>query len=188
MLPPPALLGLFLSGQQLPPPPVNCTSHAAGIADICLADREFAAAETTRTLPDRTRHLEAALDLYRKGASAANDLATKIAALDAATRTLDATHLNAPVALELTLRELIGLAPNDLRFMFRLAAVQEDQGEIDAAEETLLAVRREQPQQLEPYKMLAQFYARRASAISNQLAQARGPLPTATDIPGTRDK
>jgi hypothetical protein len=35
--------------------------------------------------------------------------------------------------------------------------------------------------------MLAQFYARRATAISSQMAQAKGS-PTATDIPGTPDK
>lgn len=184
----PALLVLLLSAQQLPPPPVNCASSAAGIADICLADHEFAQAETARTMAERTIHLKAALDLYRKGASAANDPATKTAALDAATRTLDATHLNDLAALELTLRELIGIAPNNLQFMFRLSKVQEEQGELESAEDTLLAARRQQPQELSPYKMLAQFYARRATAIFTQLAQAKDALPTASDIPGTPDQ
>jgi len=161
-----ALLGLLLA-QQLPAPPVNCTSGAPGIADICLADREFAQAETARAMAERTRHLQAALALYRKGASAAN-----------------ATHLNDPAALELTLRDLIGLAPNNLQFMFRLAQVQEDQGELDSAEDTLLAARRQQPQELAPYSMLAQFYARRATALSNQIARAKPQ----TDIPGAPDK
>ncbi len=184
MLIAPALLGLLLLAQQLPAPPVNCTSNAAGIADICLADREFAQAETARTAAERTRHLQAALDLYRKGASAANDPITKIAALDAATRTVDATHLNDPAALELILRDLIGFAPNNLQFMFRLAKVQEDQGALDSAEDTLLAARRQQPQELETYRRLAQFYARRATALSNQITQAK---PQA-DIAGGPDK
>jgi TonB family protein len=186
----PALLALSLLAQQPPafPNSQNCTGGVAGAVDLCLADREFAQAEGAQAGSDRTRHLQAALDLYRKAASATNDQATKIKALDAATRTLDAKHLNDPAALELTLRELIRVAPNDLQFMFRLSRVQEEQGELEAAEDTLLAAHRQQPQELDPYKMLAQFYARRATAISNQIAQAQGPSSTATDIPGTPDK
>ena len=166
----------------------NCTGGVAGAVDLCLADREFAQGEAAQSGADRTRHLEAALDLYRKAASAANNPATKVKALDAATRTLDAKHLNDPAALELTLRELIGIAPNDLQFMFRLSRVQEEQGELEAAEDTLLIAHRQQPQELDPYKMLAQFYARRATAISNLIAQAKGPSPAAADVPGTPDK
>jgi TonB family C-terminal domain len=185
-----ALLALSLLSQQpsLSTATANCTGGVAGAVDLCLADREFAEAEASQAGPDRTRHLQASLDLYRKAASAANDEVTKIKALDAATRTLDAKHLNDPAALELTLRELIRIAPNDLQFMFRLSRVQEEQGELEAAEDMLLAAHRQQPQELAPYKMLAQFYARRATAISNQIAQAKGPSPTTTDIPGTPDK
>jgi tetratricopeptide (TPR) repeat protein len=186
----PALLALSLATQQ-PSGSTNgpnCTGGVAGAVDLCLADREFAQAEAAQPGAERIKHLQAALDLYRKAASAANDSAMKIKALDAATRTLDAKHLNDPAALELTFRELIGIAPNDLQFMFRLSRVQEEQGELEAAEDTLLAAHRQQPQELDPYKMLAQFYARRATAISNQLAQAKGPSQTATDIPGTPDK
>ena len=178
------LLALLLLQQSGPIP--NCAG-GVGAADICLADREFAQAETLRGT-ERTRHLQAALELYRKAASATNDSAMKIKALDAATRALDANHLNDPGALELTLRELISLAPNELDFLFRLSKVQEDQGEFEAAEDTLLAAHHQQPQELTPYKMLAQFYARRATAISNQLAQAKGPSSTTSDIPGTPDK
>lgn len=127
--------GPFAPGATGPEQRPNCTGGVAGAADICLADREAAQAETVQGA-ERTRHLQAALDLYRKTASAANDPSTKIKALDAATRTLDAKHLNDPSALELTLRELIGLAPNDLQFMFRLSKVQEEQGELQASEDT----------------------------------------------------
>ena len=183
-----ALLALSLLQQPASPNITpNCTGGVAGAADICLADREFAQAEALQGT-ERARHLQAALELYRKAASTTNDPATKIKALDAVTRALDAKHLNDPSTLELTLRELIGLAPNELDFLFRLSKVQEDQGELEAAEDTLLAAHRQQPEELTPYKMLAQFYARRATAISNQLAQAKGPSPTAMDIPGTPDK
>ena len=168
-----ALLAFSLMVQQAPNNGPNCTGGVAGAADICQADREAAQAETVQGA-ERRRHLQAALDLYRKAASAANDPSTKIKALDAATRTLDARHLNEPAALELTLRELVGLAPNDLQFMFRLSKVQEEQEELQAAEDTLLAAHRQQPQELEPYKMLAQFYARRATAISRQMETSSG--------------
>ena len=180
------LLG-FLLLQQPAAVAANCTGGVAGAADICLADREVAQGEAAQGA-DRIRHLETARELYREAALAANDPGTKIKALDAATRTLDVKHLNDPAALELILRELIGLAPNDLQFIFRLAAVQEEQGELQAAEDTLLAARHQQPQVLEPYKMLAQFYARRASAIFKQLADATGPPAVATDTPGAPDR
>jgi|KBSMisStaDraftv2_1062788.scaffolds.fasta_scaffold112259_2 TonB family protein len=185
----PALLAIALVAQQplTSTNTANCTGGVAGAVDLCLADRELAEADAAQASADRTKHLQAALDLYRKAASAANDEATKVKALDAATRALDAKHLNDPAALELTLRELIAIAPNDLQFMFRLSRVQEEQGELESAEDTLLAAHRQQPQELDPYKMLAQFYARRATAISTQIAQAKGPSPTVTDIPGTPD-
>ena len=55
--------------------------------------------------------------------------------------------------------------PTELPPLFRLADVQEHQGEIDAAEDTLLSARRREPDSTEPYKRLAQFYARRVAAM-----------------------
>ena len=185
-----AFLALSLLAQQPSIPTAggaNCVSGVAGAADLCLADREAAQADAAAQGGDRTRHLHAAHDLYRKATSTANDAGVKVRALDAAARMLDSTHLNDPSALELTLRDLIALAPNNLQFLFRLSKVQEDQGEIDAAEETLLAARRQQPQELDAYKMLAQFYARRATALSKDIAQAKEPSP-AGDISETPDK
>ena len=70
--------------------------------------------------------------------------------------------------------------------MFRLARLQEGEGQTDAAEDTLLTARRQQPRELDPYKMLAQFYARRATALSAEAVQAKPPNPT--DVAGTPDK
>jgi len=178
------LVGSLFAQQSIRAAGATCAAGVAGAADICLAEHEFAQAEATRAAADRRGHLQAALDLYRKAASAASDVSLKIKALDEATRALDAMHLNDPAALELTLRDLIGLAPNDVQFLFRLARVQEDQGELDSAEETLLSTRRQQPQELEPYRMLAQFFARRATRLSNQVAQAKPPA----DSSGVPDK
>jgi protein TonB len=63
--------------------------------------------------------------------------------------------------------------------------VQEDEGLVDAAEEGLLDARRRQPEAVEPYRMLAQFYARRVTALQNQ------STPTARQAatnPGDRDE
>jgi hypothetical protein len=45
-----------------------------------------------------------------------------------------------------------------------LSKFQEDQGLIDTAEETLMGARHQQPDAVEPYMMLSEFYSRRASA------------------------
>lgn len=182
-----ALLAVALLTQQPPTVAADCPGGVSGTADLCLADKELVQADALRDRTDRNRRLKTVLDLYRKAASSAADSGTKIKALDGAARALDASHLDDAVGLELTLREMIGIAPNELRFMFRLARLEEDQGRIEAAEDTLLTARRQQPQELDPYKMLAQFYARRATALSRQAAQGT-PSPTAADIPGAPDK
>jgi TonB family protein len=56
----------------------------------------------------------------------------------------------------------------------------------DAAEDVLLSARHQQPDGVEPYRMLAQYYARRATAFSSQ-AQQQTPAPAAGN-PGERDE
>jgi TonB family protein len=86
-------------------------------------------------------------------------------ALEGLARIYARERLNLPLLEESVLRELIGLMPSDIALLFRLAALQERQARIDDAEDTLQMARRQQPDQLEPYRQLAQFYARRAVAI-----------------------
>jgi TonB family protein len=77
--------------------------------------------------------------------------------------------------MESVLREIISLTPEDLAPVFRLAKLQEDKGFIDAAEDTLLDARRRQPNAVEPYRMLTQFFARRVTALNKQEAQNQPP-------------
>src|SRR5205809_290582 len=79
----------------------------------------------------------------------------------------------------------IALAPDDLSPVFRLAKLQEERGFLDAAEDTLLLARHQKPEALDVYKMLAQFYARRATAVQQQ-AEAQKPKPP-TSGPGEPD-
>jgi protein TonB len=134
---------------------------------------------------ERTRQLEAAADHYRKAAALAQVEATVRAALELLVESYDGQRLNDPKRMEQALRDLIRVAPGDLAPVFRLARLQEDQGLIDAAEDTLLDARHRQPDTGEPYRMLAQFYARRASALHKQESDRE---PKAASGPGERDE
>ena len=63
--------------------------------------------------------------------------------------------------------------------MFRLAKLQERQGLFDAAESTLLAARQQKPDDVAPYRELAQYFARRVAAMtaarSTREARETGP-------------
>lgn len=108
--------------------------------------------------------MEAAAEHYRRAVLLTSSVATKVLALNLLADSYDAQRLNDPRQVETALREIIDLTPNDLTPVYRLSKFQEDQGLIDAAEETLVGARHQQPDAAEPYKMLAQFYSRRAAA------------------------
>jgi TonB family protein len=89
----------------------------------------------------------------------------------------DRQHLNDPAQVESALQELIALAPDNLDLSFRLARAQEDQERFDTAEDTLIQTRRRAPDAVEPVRMLAQFYARRATALANRNKPPAPPPP-----------
>jgi len=170
-------------------PPACGVAPASGTAaaELCLGEDQLRAAEAfPRQSAQRTRQLETAADHYRRAASLATTGDTGVQALEALTKVYDAQHLDQPRQVESALRELIAQLPNDLRPVFRLARQLEDEGLMEAAEDTLLSARRQQPDEVDPYRMLAQFYARRATALSRQ-AQQQTPVP-ATGNPGERDE
>jgi hypothetical protein len=112
--------------------------------------------------------LEGAAEHYRRAVDLASQAEAKARALDLLAQSYDAQHLNDPKRMEPALRELIRLTPDDLAPLSRLARLQEAEGFIDAAEETPLGARHQQPDAVEPYRMLAQFYARRVTALHRQ--------------------
>ena len=132
----------------------------------------------------RTRQLEAAAAHYRRAVTVASQLKTKVLALNVLAGAYDAQHLNDPRQMESVLREIISLAPEDLAPVFRLAKVQEDDRRLDAAEATLLDAQQKQPDAIEPYRMLTQFFARRVTALSKQ--EVQNQPPTASN-PGEPD-
>ena len=136
------------------------------VAELCVAEQQARAAERLpKQDPQRTHQLETAADRVRRVASLATRANTKVRAIDLLSQLYDAQHLNQPSQEEGALRDLIRFQPGDLAPVSRLARLQETIGLIDAAEDTLLAAHRQQPDEVEPYRLLAQFYSRRAVAV-----------------------
>jgi TonB family protein len=159
----------------------------SGAAQICLGEQQIRIAEAAAKDTDqRRRSLKAAEEHYRRAVNLTPDMNVKTAALDALIHLYEAPLLNLPSSLELVLRESIGTFPHELKYVYRLARLQEDEDEIDLAETTLLRARQLRPNDLEPHKMLAQFYARRVAVLS-EAKMKEVPLESPLD-PGQPDK
>ena len=181
---------------QPPPAPTDCSQPASdlpavALASVCAAEQSWRAALAAPPgSDDRRKQLEAAVDQYRSASSMTPAEQVKILSLDRLATLFDDLLLNEPLQMELALRELINFIPSELNPRFRLAGLQERQGQIDAAEETLLSARRLRPDDIEPYRMLAQFYARRATKIYDDARKEKATLfpPPPPLPPGTPDE
>ncbi len=166
------LLLILQTGSAGPAIPTACAmAQARGPAavgsDFCKADEaRKAALAALKGSAERTRALEAAASGLERGANLERDVAIRKKALFELGQLLDSGFLDQSARLELVLRDLIALDPADFEPRFQLARLQERQNFLDAAEETLLAARRQNPQAIEPNKELAQFYVRRVTALS----------------------
>ena len=155
--------------------------------DICLGEEQLRLGSAApRGATDQLRYFEAAVDHFRRAAIVTSKADTKVRALDALVQLYDAQHLKQPEQAEPVLRELIQLKPDDFAVVQKLSRVQEDRGLFDAAEQTLVVARHQRPEAVETYKALAQFYARRVTAL-NQIAEAEKPAPPASN-PGEPDQ
>lgn len=149
--------------------------------EACLGERDLKAADAEQKQDrDRPVRLQSAADHFQK-ATGASDSTVKSAALKGLAVVYDAQHLNDPGRLESTLREMISFRPDDSAPWFRLSRLEEDQDLLEAAEDTLLQARRQFPTEVEAYKHLAQYYARRVGAFAQPLAPP--PLSTAKSKP-----
>lgn len=178
------------AGQPSPtPPPGLCT---AGVAPADVATTELCAgmdeARAANAVPaadrNRARRFEVAEAHFRRARTASNSQTVAGAALEQLADIYDAKRLDRPDRLEEVLRELIALAPDNLKPMYRLAQAQETRGLIELAETTLLDARHRQPDSEEPNAMLAQFYARRVTALH---AKNLPPSPETFSNPGEPD-
>jgi TonB family protein len=172
------------------PEPSACSqpSTDGAASEVCLGQQavRFAGAVPKESI-EWTRQLNAAAEHYRNAVRLTSKVAIKVLALNLLADCYDAQRLNDAGRMETVLRELIQLTPNDLVPMYRLARLQEDEGLIDLAEQTLLDARHQQPDAVEPCTMLVQFYARRVAALHQQASQTHQPADRGPG-PGERDE
>ena len=186
-----ATLFLAAAMAQAPDAPAECAmamarSTSGATAQICLAEAEITRAQANATDKNEwRRHLENAAALYKRALTLPSDDAVKRAVIERLLVLFDAPTLNDETEMLAAFRELITLQPHEAAPLLRLAKYQESRGYVDAAEESLLSSRRLQPDDLEPLRMLAQFYARRAGAMH---AAARSQEAREQTPPGTPDK
>src|SRR5205814_2158906 len=109
-------------------------------SEVCLGNESLRCGETApKGSTQHSELFEAAVAHYRRAATRANNSTEKSRALGLLATAYDAQHLNDLPQEEAALRELIATVPTELPPLFKLADVQELQGEIDAAEDTLLS-------------------------------------------------
>jgi TonB family protein len=108
----------------------------------------------------------AAAAAFRRAADLTRDSALKKRALEQLESLYGPDHLNQPYAIDPILRELMALSHGDLAPMFRLAKLQESQGQFDAAESTLLGARQQKPDDPAPWRELGEYFTRRATAMA----------------------
>jgi hypothetical protein len=167
------LLAFVLAGvlAQSPSSPASTLACAPGGAELsgvllCFADAEVKAGEAIKSDSDlRRRHFEAAVGHYRK-VSLIGRQDERLTALTAMATLYDQAHLDAPGERETVLRELIALDPANLTLVFQLVDLQLAQGVFEVAEQTLLDARFRHAENIEIYRKLAQFYARRVTTLS----------------------
>lgn len=179
------VVGLLLvaqTGSATPPKfAPNClTPLDSAITLACAGDALMRrAVEPDADDDQRDGSWEDAANAYRRAANLATDPIVKRYALERLETVFDGQHLDRARDADPVLRELIALTPSDLDPLFRLARVEEREELFDAAESTLLAAKQMKPDEIAPYRELAQFFARRAAALSAEKARQeradRGP-------------
>ncbi|MFN7985096.1 MAG: energy transducer TonB [Vicinamibacterales bacterium] len=180
-----------LAQQPVPPSPEASPCSAAtapadvALTQLCAAEQSLrAGAAQPKESPQRSRAWEAAADGFRRASSSSNRTEIAARALSELATVYDAEHLNVPAEEERALRALMAVTPNDLRPMFRLAKLLEDRQLIEASEATLLDARHQQPDDEEANRRLAQFYARRVTALHARSVQTS---PEHASNPGEPD-
>ncbi len=145
------------------------TAGGPGVTQLCQAQDAMQRAEAAVANPgERRKQLASAAAEFERAAGSLRDVDLKIYAVETLVRLFDDTHLNEPREVEQALRSLISLMPGNSSPLRRIATLQEAQGQIDAAENTLLSAKQQVPDDVEVYRALSQFYGRRAAEMSKE--------------------
>ena len=187
-------LAAFLVAQATPHPPASSgdrvpapdcrfllSNPTAGTTELCQAKDTLVAAEAAAEGSDvRVRQFTAAAEQFSRAANLLRDPKLRLFALESLTRIYEPSGLNDPARAEYALREMTALMPGDSSPLRRIAKVQEEHGNVDGAESTLLSARQQMPDDAEVYNELSAFYARRAAALKTD---AKSRVPAAGDQP-----
>jgi TonB family protein len=165
------------------------TAPAPGNSSLCQAIDAMRVGTAADDLDNKRQHLTTAADLFSRAASQLRDPDLRIFAFDALSQIYDATHLNEPARMEQALRDVVPLMPHDSSALRRIAKLQEDEGNVDSAEQTLLSARQQLPDDPAVYVELSAFYGRRAAAIEKTRPKpehdpAKEPVPAEPDAEG----
>jgi len=153
--------------------------------ETCRGELEMtAASEASGSSIARRQALERAGRHFRAAAKA-SDGPARLAILKRLRTVLGPLYLSDATALEGVVRELLTTSPFDQELLFELARIQEENGNVDGAEATLLDSRRSDPTGVEPNRKLAQFYSRRVNALQTDRDTIADDERTA---PGAADK
>jgi TonB family protein len=157
------------AAEEKPRPSPECwrlpANAVPGVGAFCQAQEAMRAAGTAAEPELKQRRLRTAAELFNRAANELRDPDVKIVALESLAEVNDPAHLNDPAGLEQALRALVPLTPHDSSPLRRIAKLQEDQGYLDTAEQTLLSARQQLPDDPAVYVELSAFYGRRAAAI-----------------------
>ena len=177
-------------GKPLPAPDCpRLLTTAPGNSSLCQAVDAMRVGIAADDLDKKRQHLTNAAELFSRAASQLRDSDLRIFAFDALSQIYDATHLNEPARMEQALRDLVPLMPHDSSALRRIARLQEDEGIVDSAEQTLLSARQQLPDDPAVYVELSAFYGRRAAAIEKARPKpepdaAKEPVPAQPDAEG----
>jgi ornithine cyclodeaminase len=117
----------------------------SGLAQLCAAEAELRKAasppkppadalERARGVEERKQHLRAAAERYGRAAGILREVDAKTYAYEALLKIYGAANVNEPGEAEQVIRQLMSLAPASTGPIIRLAALQEEQKLVDAAE------------------------------------------------------
>jgi TonB family protein len=162
----------------MPVPAPDCrqltVAQAAGSPALCQAIDTLRTGNAEAGADRKRQQLQAAAELFSRAMTQLTLPDLKIFALESLARLYDAAVLNEPHRLEQALRDLAPLVPTDSSPLRRIAAVQEEMGSTDAAEQSLLSARQQTPDDPEVYAALSKFYGRKAEAIEKARATPAG--------------
>jgi TonB family protein len=185
-------LTTVLIAMQVPAPGVSTRSACeragaafatdGGTVELCAGEDALRRSASARA-DDSRRLWTQAEQHFRRAVNLSRQAEVRRWALERLADCYDDKHLDQPKAQEAALRELLALEPSELTYLTRLVRLLEVQGFWEGAETVLMDARRERPEAVDLYRQLAQFYARRVSAMTGPTTPEQVPASSGAGEP-----